>query len=164
MRGRKEILAELALLALCSKESHPEISFANMLSSYRSTILAHEDFELLNQKTQKYPKIFSFAVVLLEDLYLFLTDIDQVLSVSSDGWRIDRMSLVVRSLLRLGIYLFISQQKTFILDSELPMKDAEIFRLILGLAKRYSEEGSSAFIHAVLEKSRKKLMSDKKIN
>ncbi|QOV20044.1 transcription antitermination factor NusB [Blautia liquoris] len=70
-------------------------------------------------------------------------DIDQLIKKSATGWKLNRMSKVDLSILRLAIY-------EMIYDDEIPVKVA--INEAVELAKRFGGDTSASFINGILGK------------
>ena len=66
---------------------------------------------------------------------------DQLIQQASPRWRIDRMGVVDRNILRIGVFE--------LLDARIPPKDV-IFDCV-ELAKAYGDKGTPAFVNGVLD-------------
>ncbi|MBK6684798.1 MAG: transcription antitermination factor NusB [Deltaproteobacteria bacterium] len=71
-------------------------------------------------------------------------ELDQVLQKISQNWRLERMALVDRNLLRLGAYELLHE------SAEVPRKVA--INEAVELAKLFGTEGSSAFVNGILDR------------
>lgn len=83
-----------------------------------------------------------FAKELVQGAVSNLSNIDDKITQNSPKWRLDRMSVVDRNILRLGVY-----ELTFTPD--LPPK--VVLNEWIEVAKRYGSENSSAFVNGVLD-------------
>ena len=79
---------------------------------------------------------------------LNLAKLDETIRAASPKWRIDRMPLVDRSLLRIGV--------AELLFTESPRPRAT-FNGLIELAKRYGEQNSPKFINGILDQIRRNL-------
>lgn len=77
-----------------------------------------------------------------------LAILDETIRAASPKWRIDRMPLVDRSLLRIGV--------AELLFHENP-KPRATFNGLIELAKRYGEQNSPKFINGILDQIRRNL-------
>lgn len=87
-----------------------------------------------------FTKISQRAADLAEGTWERRDEMDQVITAASIGWRIERMPVVDRNILRLGVY-------------ELTTSDLSVAIVIseaVELAKRFSTAKSGAFINGVL--------------
>ncbi|CAN5795923.1 transcription antitermination factor NusB [soil metagenome] len=69
------------------------------------------------------------------------TDLDRLIDAASDHWRINRMPVVDRAILRLGVYELLYE-----LDTPAPVVVSEAVRL----AKIFGSEKSGAFVNGIL--------------
>ena len=74
--------------------------------------------------------------------------IDSYIVDSSEHWRLDRMAMVDRNILRLAVYEFLFMEQT-------PKK--VIINEAIEIAKRFSTEESTQFINGVLDSIRKRV-------
>ena len=87
-----------------------------------------------------FTKISQRAAGLAEGTWERRDEIDQVIAAASIGWRIERMPVVDRNILRLGVY-------------ELTTSDLSVAIVIseaVELAKKFSTAKSGAFINGLL--------------
>lgn len=77
-----------------------------------------------------------------------LADIDRLLEEASTNWRLDRMPVVDRLILRLGIYELVYDQTT---------PPAVVIDEALELARRFSSEEAVPFVNGVLDAIRRRL-------
>ena len=89
-----------------------------------------------------------FAVSLVEGTTGDLARIDPIIEASSEHWRLSRMSVVDRAVLRLAVYQFLHAP-----DIPHPVVIDESVEL----ARRYGGEESSRFVNCVLDAVRRKL-------
>src|SRR5881296_3394010 len=76
------------------------------------------------------------------------TDIDRLILAVSENWRLDRMAVVDRNILRLAIYEFLHEPDTpriVIIDEA------------IDLGKKFGGEDSGQFVNGVLDSLRKRL-------
>jgi N utilization substance protein B len=91
-----------------------------------------------------------FAAVLVEGTTADLVRIDAIVEASSEHWRLSRMSVVDRAVLRLAVYQFLHAR-------DIP--PAVVIDESVELARRYGGEESSRFVNGVLDAIRRKLES-----
>lgn len=88
----------------------------------------------------------------LEGLTSHIDDIDGIITESLKNWKFDRISLVDRSILRLGTYeIFFSQ---------LTVPYAVVINEAIELAKKFGTDESGAFVNGILDAIRKKTNYD----
>ncbi|NIS74826.1 MAG: transcription antitermination factor NusB [Deltaproteobacteria bacterium] len=88
----------------------------------------------------------------LGGLTLNLQEIDGIITETLKNWKFDRISLVDRSILRLGTYeIFFSQS---------PVPYPVVINEAVELAKKFGTNESGAFVNGVLDAIRKKTIYD----
>ncbi len=88
------------------------------------------------------PPIRDFAVKLLEGTVLHLEKIDGMIVAQAENWRISRMAVVDRNIIRMSIYEFLHEPET----PKLVIIDEAI-----EIAKRFGTQKSSQFINGILD-------------
>ena len=89
-----------------------------------------------------------FAVTLVEGTTAALGRIDPIIEDCSEHWRLSRMAVVDRTVLRLAVYQFLHAP-------DIP--HAVVIDESVELARRYGGEESSRFVNGVLDAVRRKL-------
>jgi len=89
-----------------------------------------------------------FAVSLVEGTTADLPRIDPIIEASSEHWRLSRMSVIDRTVLRLAVYQFLHAP-------DIP--HAVVIDESVELARRYGGDESSRFVNGVLDAVRRKL-------
>lgn len=79
--------------------------------------------------------------------------LDRYINESSDHWRLDRMALIDRNIMRMAVYEFLFTPDT-------PPK--VVINEAIELAKRFSSEESTQFVNGILDNIRKNLDHEKK--
>ena len=82
-----------------------------------------------------------FAATLVKGYADSIEKIDELITQASHHWRLERMGIVDRSILRLGT--------VELLDTEIPRRVT--LNESVELAKRFGSEGSSAFVNGILD-------------
>ena len=82
-----------------------------------------------------------FATTLLEGVIEGLDRIDSLLETAADNWRLSRMAVVDRAILRLAVYELLAAATP----------PAVVIDEALELAKRYGGEQSAGFVNGVLD-------------
>jgi transcription antitermination protein NusB len=77
-----------------------------------------------------------------------VTEIDAILSAHAQNWRIERMAVIDRLILRLAVYEFLAEANT---------PPRVVINEALELARSYSGEEAVAFVNGVLDAVRKEL-------
>jgi len=97
------------------------------------------------------PDVVAFADSLATGTIERVEKIDAIIERHAENWRLDRMAVVDRNLLRLAIHEFLSVKE----DGEMPA--AVIINEAIEIARRFSAEGSPQFINGILDSIRKEL-------
>src|SRR4029078_1889531 len=90
-----------------------------------------------------------FANALVRGTIERVKDIDAVLSAHAQNWRVERMAVIDRLILRLAVFEFLA-------DLDTPSR--VIINEALELARTYSGEEAVAFVNGVLDSVKKELM------
>lgn len=77
-----------------------------------------------------------------------VAEIDRILSAHTQNWRVERLTVIDRLILRLAIYEFLAQPET---PARVVINEA------IELARAYSGEEAVAFVNGVLDSARKAL-------
>ena len=96
-------------------------------------------------------EVVEFANALATGAIEQVETIDVVIGRHADNWRLDRMAVVDRNLLRLATYEFLTERES----GEMPA--AVIINEAMEIARRFSAEGSPQFINGILDSIRKEL-------
>jgi len=89
-----------------------------------------------------------FANALVRGTIDRVKDIDGLLSAHADNWRVERMAVIDRLILRLAVYEFLADPDT---PSRVVINEA------LELARTYSGEDAVGFVNGVLDSVKKEL-------
>jgi N utilization substance protein B len=117
-----KLLYQLDILAPTEEERIPLI-YQNL-----------EFFKGLNQTEEK------FVTNIVEKVFEKKQEIDQLISDNLIGWKLERLMLIDRNLLRLGIAeSYFNDQKAVIIDD------------VVRIAKKYGSEESYKIINAILD-------------
>lgn len=85
----------------------------------------------------------AFARKLVEGCLADSERVDRVISETSSNWRLERMSLVDRNVLRLATHELLSHKD---IPARVTLNEA------IELAKKFGAEGSASFVNGVLDK------------
>ena len=93
-------------------------------------------------------EIRCFAIDLIEGIYRNKREIDQLVEKHSLHWKLIRMSVVDRNILRLGVYelLYLHDIPTSVILNE-----------AIEIAKKFGTEDSGSFINGILDKVAKEV-------
>ena len=110
-----------------------------------------EVFQLISNNFGAPESIKAFSRVLVQGVCERREDLDRLISRASENWRLERMSLVDRNVLRLGLYELLHIQ-------DIPAKVSIDEAVELG--KRFGNEDSGAFINGVLDAIYRRLLKE----
>lgn len=133
MSGRREG-REIALQLLYQAEWDTAKGGAELIDEYR-TYLASKAFE-------KDDPALVFAKACIAGVFEHKDDLDRFIKKKARGWRLDRIALVDRNILRLGVF-------ELCYCKDIPPKVA--INEAVELAKRFGSDDSSAFINGILD-------------
>ena len=97
------------------------------------------------QKKSRVSK--EFATEIISGLFEHIPEIDDSIANFSKNWRIERMSVVDKNILRIAVYEFLYMKDT-------PVK--VVINEAVELAKSYGDDKSSAFVNGMLDSIAKK--------
>ncbi len=87
-------------------------------------------------------EVQSFATQLAQGVLTHLDEIDRLISTHANNWQINRMAVVDRNILRLGIFELLYQDQT---PPKVCLNEA------IELAKRFGDEESGKFVNGILD-------------
>jgi N utilization substance protein B len=90
----------------------------------------------------------AFATTLSDGVAVKVADIDPIIAAAAEHWRIERMNVMDRLILRLAVYEFLHEPAT-------PAK--VVINEALELARTFSNDDAVRFINGILDAIRKKL-------
>jgi len=102
-------------------------------------------------ETPESAEVVEFANALATGAIDQVEKIDALIERHADNWRLDRMAVVDRNLLRLATHEFFTERE----NGEMPA--AVIINEAIEIARRFSAEGSPQFINGILDSIRKDL-------
>jgi N utilization substance protein B len=114
--------------------------FAADLRTEHPAALLDETFKQVEDRQNQGP-IFDYARTLVDGVVNHQTEIDTLLETYSEGWTLERMPNVDRSILRIAVW-------EIVYNPELP--DGVAIDEAVDLAKEYSTEASGAFVNGLL--------------
>jgi len=114
--------------------------FAADLRTEHPATLLDETFKQVEERQNQGP-IFEYARTLIDGVVDHQSEIDTLLETYSEGWTLERMPNVDRSILRIAVW-------EIVYNEELP--DAVAIDEAVDLAKEYSTDASGAFVNGLL--------------
>ncbi len=114
--------------------------FAADLRTEHPAALLDETFKQVEDRQNQGP-IFDYARTLVDGVVEHQGEIDTLLETYSEGWSLERMPNVDRSILRIAVW-------EIVYNDELP--DAVAIDEAVDLAKEYSTDASGTFVNGLL--------------
>ena len=111
-----------------------------------------EAFLLLRENFQANKKAAPYALEILAGVDECRTEIDQLIAKHSKNWRLERMSMVDRNILRVAAFEFLKK------GQDVP--PAVVINEAVEVAARYSDEDASPFINGILDSMKNALGQD----
>jgi len=118
---------------------------------YELDIGKHAKDEILKtfwQMNEHPEKVQEFANRLFEGSVTRMLEIDKIIQKHTMNWRLDRMAVVDRNILRLAVFEFLSGSKT---------PGTVVINEALEVAKKFSTHESAQFVNGVLDSIKKDL-------
>ena len=106
------------------------------------------DFEEFCAHFQVTKKAIPYAKILLEGVQDKEKDINQLISKYAENWRLERMSVIDRNILRLAVFELYYQEDV---PTSVAINEA------VEIAKRFSTDDSGPFINGILDALAKEL-------
>ncbi len=95
-------------------------------------------------------KVSQFALELIHGTIANSEKLDKLLESSSENWRLDRMAIIDRNVMRMAVY-------EFLFMSDTPAK--VVINEAIEIVKRFSTSESTQFVNGLLDNIRKKIES-----
>jgi len=127
--GKRRKSREIALQVLYQTEVNP-LDPQETLEAFRNHFAPSEE-------------VRQFASRIVEGVSRHRKEIDRVIECHSEHWKLDRMDVVDRNILRMGVF-------EILYCDEIPRKVA--INEAIELGKRFGSEESGAFINGILDK------------
>lgn len=125
---------ELALQILFQIEFAPQIEYSEFLEVFEQTY---------NQE------MIDYADLIICGVKNNLAKIDDVIQSTSQNWKVSRMAIVDRNILRMAVFEMKLMPE--------PLAPKIVINEAIELAKRYSSKEASAFINGILDQISKEL-------
>lgn len=111
-----------------------------------SEVFAIERFEQYLPEPEEWERTRDRVLRVVEDVASHADDVDETIRKASPRWRLDRMPVIDRTLLRIGV--------AELLYADKPRARATINGLI-ELAKRFGSDTTPAFVNGILDQIRR---------
>lgn len=141
---RKSRQRALQVLFFADVRKH---EIAEAIEAYYPSLFNAESDELTGDELPPPPEPDAFMETLASGAFAQREILDELIAKKAEHWRLDRMPLVDRNILRMAIYEM----------KDLGTPPAVVIDEALELARRYSEEEAIPFINGVLDSIRKLL-------
>ena len=105
-------------------------------------LASQEAFTLFTQSFKTSESLRPFSIRLIEGVCKHKEEVDNLIQKHSEHWHLDRMSVVDRNILRIGIFEIIYCQD---IPPKVTINEA------VELAKKYGSEDSGAFVNGILD-------------
>ncbi len=105
------------------------------------------------QMNEHPQKVRDFADHLFEGTIQQLKEIDKVIQQHTKHWRLNRMAVVDRNVLRLAVYEFLSGGKT---------PETVVINEALDIARKFSTQESALFVNGILDSIKNDLMDKRR--
>jgi N utilization substance protein B len=118
---------------------------------YELDIGKHAKNEILEtfwQMNEHPEKVRDFANQLFDGSVVRMKEIDKIIQQHAMNWRLSRMAVVDRNILRLAVFEFLSDRKT---------PETVVINEALEVAKKFSTHESAQFVNGVLDSIKKDL-------
>ena len=126
-----------------------------MQALYQSEIsgkTVEEAFQSLRENFQANKKAAPYALEILAGVNDCRVEIDRLISDHSKNWRLERMPVVDRNILRVAAFEFLKKQQ------DVPA--SVVINEAIEVAARYSDEDASPFINGILDSMKNALGLD----
>lgn len=134
--GLRRRSRELAMQVLFQGEFEKDLNVEQGLALYR------ESFD-------SEPEIWDFSKNLIRGVFLNKETIDQKIQSHSSHWKLDRMSIVDRNILRIAVF------EMMFLGNEVPRN--VIINEAIEVAKKFGATDSSGFVNGILDQVSKSI-------
>ena len=115
--------------------------------------VTHDDIEqviatFFQNQPHEVPAIVTFARQLVSGTVAHVEQIDELIRRHAENWRLDRMAIVDRNILRVSV-------QEFLYDRETPK--TVVINEAIEIARRFSAQESPQFINGILDSIKKEL-------
>jgi transcription antitermination protein NusB len=115
--------------------------------------VTHDDIEqviatFFQNQPEEVPAIVNFARQLVSGTVAHVEQIDELIRRHAENWRLDRMAIVDRNILRVSV-------QEFLYDRETPK--TVVINEAIEIARRFSAQESPQFINGILDSIKKEL-------
>jgi len=97
-------------------------------------------------------RIIDYSTLLINGIISHQEEIDNLIQSLSNHWRVSRMAVVDRNILRIAVYELLYAEN---------IAPAIVINEAIEIAKKYSSDDAAAFVNGILDAIRKKLETSK---
>lgn len=130
MAGNRRLSRELALQVLFQAEFHKDRDLENEFNLYRNSFETSED-------------LWSYAKLLTRGILENHARIDQAIQEYSAHWKLERMSLVDRNILRIAVF------ELLFLEKDVPT--SVVINEAIEVSKKFGSLDSGSFVNGILD-------------
>lgn len=128
------------------KRQARELALQILFQTEFTTAVPYQDFlELFEERTSK--EVVDYADELIRGVKARVKEIDAILQSASQHWKVERMSLVDRNVLRVAVF-----EMKYSTD---PVKPSIAINEAVDIAKRFGSTESGSFVNGLLDQARK---------
>lgn len=128
--GTRRQSRELALQILFQSEFEKELNCEQALALYRGSF----DSE---------PEVWDYAKLLVKGIFDFRAKVDQTIQKYARHWKIDRMGIVDRNILRIAVF------ELKFMDRDVPVN--VVLNEAIEVAKKFGTADSGPFVNGILD-------------
>jgi N utilization substance protein B len=140
MQSPRRRSREVALQVLCALDGNPELDVTSALARYFTHLAGADDGETALPSPDTIDRPFMESLV--RGVHDARGELDRRLGEISRTWRVERMAVVDRNILRLGLHELKGRSDT---PARVAINEA------VELAKRYGSEESPGFVNGILD-------------
>jgi N utilization substance protein B len=124
-----------------------ELAFRVLYQSEIGEFAFRASFDQVVSEIRPSPAVVSYGSVLVEKVEAHIGEIDETISGASQHWRLERMAVTDRNILRIAVaeLLYLAEVPARVVIDE-----------AIELAKKYGDESSSRFVNGILDAVAKK--------
>jgi transcription antitermination protein NusB len=107
--------------------------------------------ERLNESFYPAEELNSFSIELIEGVLAHVKEIDVLIEKYSENWKLSRMPLVDRNILRIAVFELLHKE-------DIPVKVT--LNEAIEIGKKYGSESTGSFVNGILDKIAKTVKKD----
>jgi N utilization substance protein B len=128
------------------KRQSRELALQILFQTEFTSPVPYQDFlELFEERTPK--EVVDYADELIRGVKARVAEIDALIQSASQHWKVERMSMVDRNVLRVAVF-----EMKFLVD---PLKPSIAINEAVDIAKRFGTTESGSFVNGLLDQVRR---------